>query len=1489
MTIGISRDPSQPGRIGPRTRAIAGYLGFALLVYGPLMLMQPGQVAADTKSYLYLDPGRLLSRVGTLWDPNIGLGTVSHQSIGYLFPLGPFYWVMEHVVGAPDWVSQRIWLGTLLFGAGLGMRYLLRTFDVRGPGVPVAMLAFALSPYALEFSSRLSVLLGPWAALPWLLAFMVRALRVGGWKYPALFALTVQLVGGVNATALLYALIGPAVWFPYVIWVRRETTLRQAWSVAWRTALLTLATSLWWISGLFIEGRYGLGILRFTESVEVVSATSTATEILRGLGYWFFYGGDRGGPWNDAVLDFSRREALILVSFLIPAISLACAAVIRWRDRAFFVMITLLGMVIAVAASPYDDPTVLGSLFKAFATSSTAGFALRSTARAVPLISLGFSVLLGVGISAVWGILDRRGRGWVGLGAATVVGALCIVNAPGLWNGRYYSKYLERDEAVPGYWTEALQALDARGDATRVLAVPGADFAAYRWGDTIDPIEPGLMDRPYVARELVPWGGEASTNLLIAVDRRLQDRLLEPNAIAPIARLMGVGDVLLRNDLVTDQFNLVSARGIWSDLTRWGNPAGLDQPTTYGTKIPGSLLAKDLGDPTEPPQSDPAPVVVFPVQDPVPIVRARSAADPLIVDGDGEGLVDAAAAGLLDGRRLVLQSPSFESTPTKLRSVTTPGAALIVTDSNRRRGMRWAGMRDNYGYTETAGEQSLRTDLLDQRLEVFPDSTDRSKTVVELRGLRSVRATTYGTPAFGFAPEGRPTQAIDGDPKTAWEVAAGIPTVGRERIEVVLDDPVTSDHLTLLQANQGPRGRWITKVGLRFDDGPTVTRDLDLSSRSGLGQELSFPKRSFSKVGITIEGTVANQVGKVASEKGRRRVTGVGFAEIGLQDDAAARPVRAVEVERLPTDLLHTLGESSATHPLAIVMTPTFADFRRRFVLPTTRSFALEGEARLNANARDDAIDGVLGIPGADAGGITVTSTERYGSAAARGSQAFDGDPSTAWTSRARDLVGEAITVRVPAPITVDRFDLQLRDDGRHSMPTRLRVTTPAGETRTVDVPTGTTVGGVRSAPVTFPALTSNQFRVTLDAVAPLRVRGANGAPITLPVGIAEMGIPGVRRPALAEQMPDQCIEDQLLIDGRPVGVRVDGSTADAVRGRALPLRPCDPGTGIDLSEGSHLVRGRTKRADGLSFGRMTLTSSADGRAVPVSEFAAPTDAPTSTPRVRVLAQDRTSMRLRVDGATSPYWLVLGQSLNPGWRATVNGRDLGAPQLVDGFANGWQVPASDGPVTISLEWTPQRYVATALWISALGVLACMAIIAGSARRRRRRRAGAAPDALDQSTADELVVGSRLPGIHARVVNVFRLGGTPPTWPVTAVVAVGATVVTAIIVRPALGVVVGALVLAALRWPRLRGAVRLAPAVLTVLIGVYVATGQLRHNYPPQFRWPNAFEAARNVSWLVVILFAAEVVIGRVVGARSAPTTPSTPGSADAVAEESPRD
>ncbi|HEY2813134.1 MAG TPA: alpha-(1-_3)-arabinofuranosyltransferase family protein, partial [Acidimicrobiales bacterium] len=53
------------------------------ICYIPLLFTAPGEIGADTKTYLYLDPGRLLSRAASMWDPNIGFGTVTHQNIGY--------------------------------------------------------------------------------------------------------------------------------------------------------------------------------------------------------------------------------------------------------------------------------------------------------------------------------------------------------------------------------------------------------------------------------------------------------------------------------------------------------------------------------------------------------------------------------------------------------------------------------------------------------------------------------------------------------------------------------------------------------------------------------------------------------------------------------------------------------------------------------------------------------------------------------------------------------------------------------------------------------------------------------------------------------------------------------------------------------------------------------------------------------------------------------------------------------------------------------------------------------------------------------------------------------------------------------------------------------------------------------------------------------------------------------------------------------------
>ncbi len=227
---GAARDRAGMTMQAPRGMRRAGYVLLALLAYVPLLLTHPGRVVADTKTYLYLDPGRLLVRAVSMWDPHIGLGTVTHQNIGYLFPMGPLYW-LTHLLGVPAWVAQRLWLGTILLFAGLGMLYLMRTLKVRGPGVAVAAVVFLLSPYALDFSARLSVILLPWAGLPWMLALVIPLLREDrGWMYPAWFAITVQLIGGVNATALVFAGIAPVAWIIYAALVRDVARKRAPWS-----------------------------------------------------------------------------------------------------------------------------------------------------------------------------------------------------------------------------------------------------------------------------------------------------------------------------------------------------------------------------------------------------------------------------------------------------------------------------------------------------------------------------------------------------------------------------------------------------------------------------------------------------------------------------------------------------------------------------------------------------------------------------------------------------------------------------------------------------------------------------------------------------------------------------------------------------------------------------------------------------------------------------------------------------------------------------------------------------------------------------------------------------------------------------------------------------------------------------------------------------------------------------------------------------------
>jgi hypothetical protein len=216
---------------------------------------------------------------------------------------------------------------------------------------------------------------------------------------------------------------------------------------------------------------------------------------------------------------------------------------------------------------------------------------------------------------------------------------------------------------------------------------------------------------------------------------------------------------------------------------------------------------------------------------------------------------------------------------------------------------------------------------------------------------------------------------------------------------------------------------------------------------------------------------------------------------------------------------------------------------------------------------------------------------------------------------------------------------------------------------------------------------------------------------------------------------------------------------------------------------------------------------------------------------------------------------VLGQSLSPGWRATLGSRDLGAPQLVDGYANGWLVAPTSAGFDVSLAWTAQSKVWIGLAISALVLLGCLLVVLRPGRllprRSRPGRSGARPRAPAPLGADAF---PRLTSPLAR-----DAGPLPVRRGVVAALAAGG--LAAAFVTPLAGVaVLGATVLALL-VRRGRTLVRVGAVALFAVSAAYVLEVQARYDLPETSAWAQAFHRVATLSWVAVALLVADVLVG----------------------------
>ena len=1239
----------------------------AVLAYLPALSASPGRMPTDSKLYVYLNPGRFLADTTTSFDPRQFAGWVPHQHIAYLWPTGPWFWSLD-TLGFPDWVAHRLWIGTLLVAAGLGVRYLARVLGANPLAALVAALVYQLSPYVLPYISRTSVLLLPWAGLGWIVAFTVLATRRPGWRYPAAIALVVFTVGAVNATALAMVVPAPALWLVHAAW-GRSITWRKAFATAGQTALLCVGVSLWWIMMLVIQGRHGADVLAYSESLEAVSFTSTSTEVTRGLGYWLFYVRDAYAATTTASLDHLVSGRTILLGWLVMLAGFVGVAACRWEHRRFAALLVGTGIVLGVGVHPIDAPSPLMSLLVGDGEGGLA-LALRSSTRAVPVL------LLGVALGAAQLVMtvrlpSRQVSGtsrdtMVRVGVAAAIGLVAVVALPALRNGGFVDEALERDQEPPKAWLDAAADLDDRPNGYRLLQVPGTEFGAFQWGFTVDQPLPALTDRPLITRDLLPLGSPAAMDLAFALDDRFQTDTIEPDAVEAVARLMGVDTIWISGDVAYDRFRLARPEVVVDEL-RELESAAFGDPVVMGTQIPmldnRTLGDSRIGQPI-------APVVLADVSDPIPTERVKDTV--VLLAGSGDGIVDAAAAGVIDGTEAIIYTAALD------RATPLPESyRFVITDSNRDRAHQWRSSQDVAGFTESADDESdvLRFESGDQRLPVFSFVIPDEQTVSIQDGPVTAEASSYGE-RFAYLPEHRPVMAIDGDPTTAWIVADRAPAIG-EFIRLDLDEPI--DHLDLLQPPAAPDVRTISEVRIAVDDSTPFAFDLDDRSREGAGQRVDVDARDSVTITITRTSEPQPPIGDA--------IGGVGFIEIGT----GLTPT--TEIIRTPIDAPDKLDNAAGVD---IVLTrlrhePTdrWRDdpeprLARQFDLPSGITVEPAVTLRLDRRLGDSALAELLGEP-------VVASAHLTGAPIHRGAAAFDGSDDTTWITPFDDVIGQSVTYEGVGGAT----EMTIAQPGGETFSpiTVLRVTDAQGSFD-ISIPPGADT--IADLPRQI-----DLARVTLEIVAideRLTQNRRFNEPTTLPAALSEIHFNG-ESPLVTpvERLTAECRDDLLTLDGVSIALTFETTTLDALAGNPVGASVC--GDPIDLAAGQIRLLSAPGSTTGFDVDRVTLSTDQ----APASSSVDPSDP-------IVVKSSARSATLAVPPCPNGCWVIHGEGYNRAWEATVEGSDLGPPRLIDGNANGWWLAPTDTTTSVDIRWPVQRQLNIAFLLTALAVLGCLALI-----------------------------------------------------------------------------------------------------------------------------------------------------------------------------------
>jgi arabinofuranan 3-O-arabinosyltransferase len=1256
------------------------------------------------------------------------------------------------VLGLPGWVTQRLWWALLLT---VGFWGLLRVAEALGIGSPgsrvIGAVAFALSPRVLTTlgsisSETLPMMLAPWVLLPTILALRAgsdRSLRA----LAARAGLAVALMGAVNAIATLAGCL------PAVIWWACHRPNRLWWRyTAWWLLSLALAM-LWWVVALVLLRKVSPPFLDFIESSGVTTQWTSLVEILRGTDIWTPF----VAPTATAGAPLVTASEAVLGTCLVAAAGLAGLASREMPARGRLVTMLLVGVVLMTVTYSGGLGSPLAHQVQAFLDAG--GAPLRNVHKVWPLIRLPVAL----GLAQLLGRIPLPGRGpgsvpvrvWLRafahperdkrVAAGIVVLTALIVSTSLAWTGRLTPP--GTFSAIPGYWHEAADWLSEHNAGKpapgRVLVVPGAPFATQVWGTSHDEPLQVLGTSPWGVRDSIPLTPPQTIRALDAVQRLFAAGRPSAGLADTLAR-QGMSYVVLRNDLDPDTSR--SARPILVHRAIEGSP-GLQKVAEFGEPVgPGTLdgFVADSG--------------LRPRYPAVEIYRVMATGDPgapYFSDTDRLARVDGGPEVLLrlDERRRLLGQPPLG--PVLLtgdaRAAGLPTPVVTVTDTPVAR-------ETDYGRVDLHSSAARAEGDTRHTFNRVPDyPAPGSETVFGgwTGGRITVSSSSSDATALpDVAPSTSPAAAIDADPATAW-VSNALQTAVGQWLQVDFDHPVTNAVLTITPSATavGAQVRRIqveTATGsttLRFDEaGKPLTVALPYGETpwvrlTAASTDDGSPGVQFGITDLTITQYDAYGFARPVSLRHTIQVPGPpsGSAVAGwdLGSELLGRPGCAGAPDGMlcassmglppeePVNLSRML-----TVPTPLAVTPMLWVRPRQG--PKLADLVAEPDTT-RAHGESDAVD-ILGSAYA----------------------ATDGDPATSWTAPQRVVQFKSaptLTLTLPRPTEVAGLRLLL---SRSILPTRpTMVAVNLGDGPQVRELKATGDSAEQPQTVSLKPRVTDTVTISLLDWQDIIDRNALGFDQLKPPGLAEVAALGADgRPIAAadanrnraREITIGCDRGPIIaIAGRFVHTSVRTTVGALLDGQPVPAVACD-------HEPIALPAGQQELV--ISPGDTFVVDGAQLRGPDAAELPSASTVPPVPAAVGGWSETR--REVRAGPSNTPRVLVVPESINPGWVARTSTGARLTPVAVNGWQQGWLVPAGD-PGTITLTFASNSLYRAGLAVG-LALLPLLALLAMWRTRRRTDDTAARPwQPGAWAAVGVLAAGAVIAGVVGVIVVAAVLG------------------------------------------------------------------------------------------------------------------------------------